>query len=319
VSLGDVVGGASAEAFTGSAVAATTVQVLDLVRGAAVVADGDHLVSTTAPVEVTPAGATTAIVTLSLVEAPRRAWGPPDPVNHSTAARTAQIDTTVTLTVPVSVPGVGDFEVTFDLSVRGGGGEAFLTGVDCSGTTPTNVDVLGTTRTLQAAVGAFAAVSVDGLLTVTRQADAPVQSEGSAGSFGFPDPFDQVHTVGPDNRIMPTVDPSTLQVVGTTLDSTTGLVTDEVASRVNAVLDQVDDLLAPLYEATGVGWSDADLRVLHPTPNGSGIANGPAPVCSAVTTTSSTTTTTPGSTGTPGGGSIPGTSSTLGTTPRLVE
>jgi uncharacterized membrane protein len=233
-------------------VAGATLNVLDLVRGAAAIADGDHFValsiSSDSPLSsLLPDGATQATLGLTLVEAPSRA-GPTSPGSGVTA-RTAQLATDVTLAVSVPVEDVGVLDVELPVSVRGGGAQATLTAMGCADTTLTSVALAGETRTFEVTTGGFTAsigvtspttttITLPSTTTTTTTTPSvtapttttvvvpggtgvsvsasdgtPVQWGGTSAGLTFPaDALHDARTIGPETAVMPVISASDLTV-----------------------------------------------------------------------------------------------------------
>lgn len=285
IDLGQFTGAVSggAQTFNGSSVADTEFSVLDLIRGGALLSDGDHLV--TVPLTGTvplPTGATVASAKVQVIEAPQHQFGSPTFTVH-----TSQLNVTLTLRVPVSVAGLGVLNVDLPLSIQGGGADATMFQVDCPGTAtvPTNVWVRAVTRALSAQTGAWSVSALAGTVTISANAGSLVTAPGSTSpNWAVPPAFTDTHTVAPAALPGLTLSSSSITVggvlpLGTTLSS----VTSTIVNTVNPVLAQLNGtIMPPLYNALGVGFSSADVQVRNAT-NG-----GPVPDCTPGTYTPGT-------------------------------
>ena len=309
----------TATMFDGSSIASSYLTVLDVLRSGAVIADGDHLIATPFPTSLTPAGVTTATLELTVIEAEQSGYG-----GVGAKAETAQIRTTIHLTVPVSIPDVGVVTVTVPVTVEGGGATATITGFGCPAPTTvpdvpapppattqtaSSVDVLGEARTLEASTGAFVTSALGGLITISGDPVAAVASAGSAGTTyqflpAFTDTFTvqaaQLESLGvPAGSIDVTI--AGVPPVGVTPAS----IASDVASALNPVLSALPPVVMPnLYDALGIAYGSADIRLMTG-------ATPPHPACVPTDASASTPT---------GGGSTPGgTTVTYSGIPTLVD
>jgi uncharacterized membrane protein len=279
--ISGVTGGA--ETFNGSSVADTQLNVLELLRGAAMIADGDHLA--TIPLTGTvplPTGATVASASVQIIEAAQQSgYGP-----ATQTAQTAQLRTTVTLRVPVSVTGLGLLNIDLPVTIQGGGATATMTHVECqaTATVPDWVTVQAVTQALTAQTGGWSVSALAGLVTISANPGSVVTSPGaSGGPWNVAPAFTAVHTVTPAAVPGLTVSSSAITVGGILpLGVTVGTVTSAIANALNPVLAQLNSTIMPsLYQAVGVGFGSADVTVPNAT-NG-----GPSPTCVPGTTTPS--------------------------------
>ena len=259
--LAGVSGGA--ETFNGSSVADTQLSVLELLEGAAMLADGDHLLSVpltgTVPL---PTGATVASASVQVIEAPRQSlWGP-----AQQSAETAQLRATLTLRVPVSVAGLGVLNIDLPVDIEGGGATATMTDIECqpTATVPDWVTVEAVTRALSANTGGWSTSALGGLVTISANPGSVVTAPGSPGGPWdvLPD-FTTVHTVAPASLPSLTVGSSAITVGGVLpLGVTAGTVTSTIVNTLNPVLAQLNSTIMPtLYQALGVGFASADVSV----------------------------------------------------------
>ena len=148
-------------------VANMTLNVLDLIRGGAILADGDHFASfNLAAADVIggaiPGGFSNAKVSMGLIEGPQYSFGPAgkDATNtYYTSAHTSQIRVKidVTIRVPLTqaltgllgvvlVPAGTLVDATFSYYLNAGNAHAYLDAIRCGTTsTPTGVDIWGVT------------------------------------------------------------------------------------------------------------------------------------------------------------------------------
>jgi uncharacterized membrane protein len=148
-------------------VANMTLNVLELIKGGAVLADGDHFASfNLAAADVIggaiPGGFTNAKISMGLIEAPQMAFGPAGKNGsgvYYTGAHTSQIRVKidVTIRVPLTgaltgllgavlVPAGTLVDATFSYYLNAGNAHAYLDAVHCGTTsTPTSVDIWGVT------------------------------------------------------------------------------------------------------------------------------------------------------------------------------
>lgn len=286
--LGSISGNGSV--LNGSSVADATFNVLDLVRGGALLADGNHLVSATVPPASVPlpTGAVSATVDVQVIEAPQA--GGPGPA-LTTSAHTAQVRSTIHLQVPVNVVGLGVVNVDLPIDVQGGGADATITDIACAvgATTPSKVSINAVSRTLIGTVGAFVSSVLAGTVTITGSQSQPVSSTAPPALLDFLPAFATKQTTPVSQLGALSVSPSSITVSGPLgLGLTAATVATTIATTLNGVLGQLNTAVTPvLYDALGVSFADADVWVMH---GGSlaGPGGGPDPTC----------TTTPGSTGT---------------------
>jgi uncharacterized membrane protein len=149
-------------------VANMTLNVLELIRGGAVLADGDHFASfNLAAADVIggaiPGGFTNAKISMGLIEAPQQSFPGPagkDATNtYYTSAHTSQIRVKIDVTVRVPltgaltgllgvvlVPAGTLVNATFSYYLNAGNAHAYLDAIRCGTTsTPTGVDIWGVT------------------------------------------------------------------------------------------------------------------------------------------------------------------------------
>jgi uncharacterized membrane protein len=269
INLSQLVNGVSGntQTFNGSTVAQTEVNVLELLRGAAVLADGDHLL--TVPLTGTvplPTGATVASANVQIIEAAQSsAWGP-----AIQTADTAQLRTTLSLTVPVSVVGLGVLNIVVPVSIDGGGATATMTGINCqpAATVPDSVVAQAQTRALSAQTGAWSVSALLNTVTISGAAGSVVSTPlSSGGPWTYPPDFTALHSVSPAGLPGLTVSASSITVGGLLpLGVTAATVTSTIANTLNSVLAQLNSTIMPtLYSALGVGFGSADVSILNST------------------------------------------------------
>jgi uncharacterized membrane protein len=175
-------------------VANASLNVLDLITGAAILADGDHFASFNLAVAdivggVIPGGFSGAKVSMSLIEAPQYAFGPPgkDASNdYYTQAHTSQVRVklelgfVIPLTNAISILGLGTItsiavNVPYDLQL--GRGHGYLEQINCGTTAvPTSVVIKGATDTGTSRLGAVSDADLKALVV------NPTPSIGVIGS-----------------------------------------------------------------------------------------------------------------------------------------
>lgn len=153
-------------------VANARLNVLQLLQGGAIIADGDHFAKFDLAVAdivgpVIPGGFSGATVNMGLIEAPRQSYPGPAGIDsggsYYTHADTSQIRVRIDvklkipLTTAITVPLVGSISV-LDLTIPYyldlGRAHAYLENIQCGGgATPTSVGILGTTEAGTANVG----------------------------------------------------------------------------------------------------------------------------------------------------------------------
>jgi uncharacterized membrane protein len=287
--LAVVTGGA--QTFNGSSVADGSLNVLELVRGGAVLADGDHLVSVPLSAStggLLPTGVTSATASIQLIEAAQYGYGV---VPGLPPVSTAQLRTTLTLSVPVNLGSLGSITVNVPVNIEGGGATATAAQVLCSGSTPVSETIAAAANTLTGQTGAWTATVKIGLVNVPISAapGAPVTSNGTSGTHDFTPNFTDVATVTPAQLGSLTLTSSMITASGLPLGVSLSSITDPIVSTVNPVLAQLNNtVMGPLYDALGVGFASADYSPTQP----SGLTQ---PTCTPSTpgSTSTTTTTTP--------------------------
>ena len=256
-----------AETFNGSSVAETELNVLELLKGATMIADGDHLA--TIPLTGTvplPTGATVASATVQIIEAAQRSgYGP-----ATQTAETAQLRTTLTLRVPVSVTGLGVLNIDLPVDIQGGRATATITNISCqpAATVPDYVRVQAVTQALSSNTGAWSVSALAGLVTISATPGSVVTAPGSSGGPWDVTPnFTAVNTVAPAALPSLTVSSSSITVGGVLpLGVTAGTVTSTIVNALNPVLAQLNSTIMPtLYQSLGVGFSSADVTVLNST------------------------------------------------------
>jgi len=149
-------------------VANMTLNVLDLIRGGAILADGDHFASFNLAAGdviggVIPGGFTNAKISMGLIEAPQQSFPGPagkDPSNqYYTSAHTSQVRVKIDVTVRVPltgaitgllgvvlVPAGTLVDATFSYYLNAGNAHAYLDAIRCgTSSTPTGVDIWGVT------------------------------------------------------------------------------------------------------------------------------------------------------------------------------
>ena len=176
-------------------VANATLNVLDLITGGAILADGDHFAAFSVTLGdivggVIPGGFTGGKVSMSLIEAPQQSFpGPPGrdvSNNYYTSAHTSQVRVklelgfTIPLTNSITVLGLGTLtsisvNVPYDLQL--GRGHAYLEEVNCGASAePTSVVITGATDAGTSKLGAVSDADLKALVV------NPVPQIGVIGS-----------------------------------------------------------------------------------------------------------------------------------------
>lgn len=171
-------------------VANATLNVLELIRGGAILADGDHFASFTLTAgdvfnaigEVIPGGFTKVKVSMGLIEAPQRSVGPPGKNAAGVYyhfAETSQIrvrldvELRIPLTEAITVAGIPvlaigslvDTKVSYYLAA--GTARAYLDAMNCgTSAEPSSVDILGVTDVGKSSVGFVSDANLRNRLTV---------------------------------------------------------------------------------------------------------------------------------------------------------
>jgi uncharacterized membrane protein len=175
-------------------VANVTLNVLELVTGGAILADGNHFASFNLAAGdivggIIPGGFTGARLSMGLIEGPQTSFpGPPgrDAANeYFTSAHTSQVRVklessfTIPLSTAITVVGVGtitEIDVTVPYYLDLGRGHAYLERVNCSTSAdPTSVEILGATDT---------GTSELGFVSDTHLADELASPEPTTGVIG---------------------------------------------------------------------------------------------------------------------------------------
>lgn len=261
--LGDLA--ASSDPFNGSSVSNTKFDVLELVRGGAVLADGDHFVSTPIPGSISIPGVASGTVEVSIIEAPQASWGP-----VGTSAHTAQLRTTLKLTIPINLVGIGVLNLQVPVVLEGGGADGTITAITCDPTytSVTSVTIGAVARTINGYTGAFSGTVLGGLLgttpllSVSAAQGVPVASATPPPqSFVFNPAWTQVFTTTTASMPSLSIAPSSLTVKALGIGVPTLGVDTTVASALNGVLGQLNgSILPPLYDALGIGYASADVE-----------------------------------------------------------
>ncbi|MGH9000818.1 MAG: hypothetical protein ACRDY7_15670, partial [Acidimicrobiia bacterium] len=259
------------------------INVLELIKAAAAVSDGDHFLQLAAPVSIP--GLAEVSVTVGLIENPKFIIGPArqDAGVWATRLQSAQLRAQLDVRLLSLVSGG---VVRLPIYLEAGGAEAALTGIDCTpGTTDqgtVTVDV--TPQTARAAVGrvtnevltgtspppaTFPATTILDLLLVDITGSGDVTLPGAAGTLTFTGPYAQTQTQGtptlalgqllkPPGGITLSASPP---LVGLLL-ALLGPVTTLVASALTPVLDVIDAaVINPLLSALGISLAGGDVTI----------------------------------------------------------
>ena len=273
---------------SGTDVANATVNVLDIVRGGAIVADGNHFTSlnlAAADLAAIP-GFNSATVKLGLIEGPQTKVGAPrDATGHYyTVAETSQVRVLVEVDLTLPLTGLGLVAVKVPYYLNAGNAKAYLESMQCSGSSlvPDNVKILGVTDAATTQLGAVAdanlasvtsvpvpgtarLVSVAGLVTIDTSSVVTTSIPGNPGlirtftpSYTESSPSQSVNATA---VTLPTLATGNLTVttLGLSLLNTSAIKLD-LANGVNAALPGLQsNLLNPLYRSLGLSYGGADL------------------------------------------------------------
>jgi uncharacterized membrane protein len=299
ISLDDFTGMAGvtggAQTFNGSSVSEGSLNVLELVRGGAVLADSDHLVSV--PLSATtagllPTGVTGATANVSVIEAAQYKYGP-----VPTSAQTAQLSTSLVLTVPINIAGVGSITANVPVGITGGGATATAQSLACNAdhTAATSELMTAQARTLTGQTGAWSAsvsTLLGNLVSISAAPGSIVPTSGTTGTATFAPAFNSVASITPAHLGDLSMSTSMISVsgvlpIGTTVSSVAGT----IVNNLNPILANLNaTVMGPLYDALGIGFASADYSPTQP--DGKTIPECQAGTTTVVTSPPTTTTTT---------------------------
>ena len=269
---------------SGTDVADVALNVLDIVRGGAFVADTNNFTSfslSASDVSAIP-GFNGATVKVGLIEGPQTALGAPrDASGYHTVAQTSQLraQLDVDLLIPLTGLGLTAVKVPYHLDI--GTGRAFLESLTCSGSAslPSSVRIkavtdagsfrLGTVSDTSLAAPANPVpvtariVNVAGLVTVDTKTVVTATIPGNPGTMLT---FTPDYATAPSQRVgatsvaLPTVAASNLAVTTLLLTLNAGTIASELSSGINAALPDVQSkIVDQLYRSLGVSYAGADV------------------------------------------------------------
>ncbi|HEX2119957.1 MAG TPA: hypothetical protein VHF91_12285, partial [Acidimicrobiales bacterium] len=261
----------------------SSLNVFQLVTGAAQVANGDHLIEVT-DVGITVPNVSSTKVALKVIEPPKFYFGP---VGGSVSTSQIELTVTPTLNLPVSVAGLANVVVTNTLPVKitGAGATGTLTAAECG--TPASMTVTADPSAFSGSVGAtlnarvFLSVFLLGVIPIADviipTTNVVPTTDGGPSDLTFlypsqfPPPLGTTTTqhAGSDpiglngltqiNAGTPTVQLLTL----TPLPVPVGTIVTAVTNALGPVLGNVDSLvLTPLLDILGLDVGSADVTAL---------------------------------------------------------
>lgn len=280
--LFDIAGNAG----NGSDVANATINVLDIVRGGAIVADGNHFASmdlTASEIGPIP-GLNFARVKFGLIEPPQQETGPPKDElgNYRTVARTSQARVLVELHLQLPLTGLGLVDVTVPYYLDAGSAEALLDSLNCSsgGDKPASVDILGRTTAGTSSVGTVSdaalgtevpvpsptgatLVNVVGLVTVSTTGAITTTIPGNSGTMlTFTPEYtpDAASKPVPGTQLsVPLLTSANVNVSVVGLLDANAIKLDVINGVNNAVPGLTSNLLDPIYRSLGLAFAGADV------------------------------------------------------------
>ncbi len=285
----------------GQDVADARLGVLDIVRGGAILADGDHFASidlTAAEVGAIP-GFNFARVKFGLIEAPQMRSGPPGKDAggvYLTTAETSHIRLLVEVNLKLLLTGIGLTDVKVPYYLEAGSARAHLDALRClSSSTPDRVDVLAVTEAGSSRLGTVSdtalasqvtapapgptrVVDVAGLVTVDTTTVLNATVAGNAGTMlSFYPPYtaeSASQQVAANSITLPSLAASNLTVTALVLGLNTGAIATDVATGTNDAVPGVrGEILAPVYRALGLSFAGADVWAPPPQDCGSSLVN----------------------------------------------
>jgi len=277
----------SGNAGNGADVADAVINVGDIVKGGAIVADGDHFATmdlTAADITGTIPGLNFARVKFGLIEGPKSDTGVAKDAqgNYPTQATTSQVRVEVELHLQLAltgIPGLTDVNIPYVLDA--GSATALLDTITCSGSssTPTGVDILGRTTAGSSKIGAVndaslgaqtpptptptTIASVAGLVTVSTNNVVTTTIPGNSGQMlHFSPPYT---TSSPSQSISGTTVTLPALATGDLNVSVLGLLNAnliklDVVNGVGLAMPGVNTfLLSPIYKNLGLSFAGADI------------------------------------------------------------
>ncbi len=269
---------------SGTDVADATLNVLDIVRGGAYVADTNNFTSfnlSASDVSAIP-GFNGATVKVGLIEGPQQESGPPrDAAGYDTVAETSQLRVQVEVDLLVQVTGLGLTAVKVPYYLDVGTARAYLESLSCSGSDslPSSVTIKAMTeagtfqlgKASDTSLGASTdpvpttarLVDVAGLVTVDTKSVATVVVPGNSGTMLT---FTPDYATAPSQRVgstsvgLPTAAVSNLTVTALVLGLNATAIATDVSTGINNALPGIQSkIVDQLYRSLGVSYAGADV------------------------------------------------------------
>ena len=269
---------------SGTDVADASLNVLDIVRGGAFVADTNNFTSFTlsaSDVSAIP-GFNGATVKVGLIEGPQTESGPPrDAAGYHTFAETSQLRVQVEVDLLVEVTGLGLTAVKVPYYLDAGTARADLESRACSGgdSLPSSVTIKAMTdagtfqlgKASDTSLGASTdpvpttarLVDVAGVVTVDTKTVATVVLPGNSGTMLT---FTPDYATAPPQRVsstsvgLPTAAVSNLTVTALVLGLNGTAIATDVSTGINNALSGIQSkILDQLYRSLGVAYAGADV------------------------------------------------------------
>lgn len=252
------------------------INVLDLVAGAAFIANGDAALSLPATTVTLP-GLTNVVIAVKVVEAPRLACGVVD--SPDAVARTAQLQLDVTGKMLGVNLGVAKASLDVNLTLDVAHATGRLTDATCGAGTPTSpmgVDVEVADGLTDLELRLPTRIHTGGLidvnllkLDVVLATNPPATTQTAHVVIDSPDDWETGVQTGSGNIGLQGLAITTANVnvlsLGLSLGAVLGPLTTIVVNPLVAVLDSA--LLTPLTELLGVNLSGADVFLARPEPD----------------------------------------------------
>jgi uncharacterized membrane protein len=262
--------------------AGSTLNVFQLVTGAAQVANGNHLVEVSS-VGITVPNVVSTKVALKVIEPPKFYFGP---VGGSVSTSQIELTVTPTLNLPVSVAGLANVVVTNTLPVKitGAGATGTLTAAECG--TPPSMTVTVDPSAFSGSVGAtlnaraylqvlFSVVPIADIVIPTTNVVPTTDGGPTDLTFLYPSQFPPPlgtttsqhagsNPVGLNGLTQVNTGTPTVQLLTLTpLPVPVGAIVAAVKNALNPVLGNVDSLvLTPLLDVLGLDVGSGDVTAL---------------------------------------------------------
>ncbi len=273
---------------SGTDVADGSVKLMDIVRGGAIIADGDNFASLNLGVTDVAAipGFNSATVKFGLIEGPKTAFGAPGldaAGNYHTMAETSQVRVLVEVNLLLPVTGfIGLVAVKVPYYLNAGNARAYLESMQCNDDAiPDNVKIRGVTDAATTQLGAVADASLGSTTTVPVPGTATlvniaglvkvdtssVVTASIPGNSGMTRTFTPSYTpssppqsVSSSTVTLPTLATGNLTVTTLGIGLSAAAISLDLVNGINAALPNLQsNLLTPLYRSIGVSYGGADL------------------------------------------------------------